>query len=111
MTVSFLSETISNYLKTAKANFAVLKSASSEEGRFGGCEAAWSKEVQGALRSCISVGVAGAGVKGLCGKIGVEGLGDVLGKKDGLGSIEVKIPEVGERYHGWWIVPKVGERK
>lgn len=37
-------------------------------------------------------------------------VGDVE-KTEGLETVECRIPEVGERYHGWWVVPKIGEKK
>ncbi|GAB7357668.1 hypothetical protein MBLNU459_g0159t1 [Dothideomycetes sp. NU459] len=112
--VSAVSATADAHLKAAKQHLAALKSADGREGKFAGCEADWARDVQGMLLSCIAAGVAGAGVRGLCAKAGVESVGDVatIGKKDELRTrIEVKVPEAGERYHAWWAVPKVVERK
>lgn len=117
--------------RNAKRELQVLKSVSAVDGKFVGCEAGWRAEVQGLLRGVIAAGVVVAGVRRVCATVGVRRVGDVLVTQDGnrddkggakvaggqwakrgeLGKkLAVVIPELEERYHEWWIVPKLVER-
>lgn len=66
--------------------------------------------MKGVLRACIAAGIAVAAVRRGVGAGGdgrkVKGKGK--GKEvDWSARLRVEVPEVGKRYHDWWVVPKV----
>lgn len=74
-----------------------------EKARCGACEGAWRDNVKGVLRACIAAGIAVAALRrGLSG--GREGRGEEGGLRE---RVRIEVPGVGERYHDWWVVPRV----
>ncbi|KAF2085758.1 Mak10-domain-containing protein [Saccharata proteae CBS 121410] len=88
-------------LKQAKSEWTAAKRLGAAAAKCSGVEKAWEKGVADCLLSCISAGLAVAGVGKLKGKAKSELEGCREGKR-----IRV-VEEKGKRYHDWWIVPKV----
>jgi hypothetical protein len=88
---------IDKNLKGAKEAFAEVKKLGAQAAKAEGVDKAWTKDVQSALASCIALGVAIAGVKGVVAK---------KSEKEGLG-VKIEVPESGKRYAEGWIVVKV----
>ena len=86
-------------LKVAKDAFSQVKKHGAENSKASGVEQAWSKEVQGLLASCVSLGVAAVGLKSAVQNIEPERTVEV----------QLELPEAGKakRYVEGWIVAKV----
>lgn len=90
---------LDGHLRNAREAFAEVKKMGARTARAEGVASAWGKNMQGALASCVALGVAVVGVK------------DAVAKRkegEGLG-IRVEIPEAGtgKRYAEGWVVVKV----
>jgi hypothetical protein len=90
----------------AKESFAKFKKRGAASARAGGVEITWGKSVQGALASCIALGVAVVGLKAGVSNLTVDGARK--GKVEGL-DVKVEIPGIGtgKRYKEEWVVGKV----
>ncbi|KAH7073635.1 amino-acid N-acetyltransferas-like protein subunit Mak10 [Paraphoma chrysanthemicola] len=93
-------------LKLAKESFAQGKKLGASAARAEGVKAAWAREGQGRVASCVALGIAVAGVKDAVGRM-KEGGGD--GSTKGRLGIKLEVPEsgCGKRYADGWIVVKV----
>lgn len=83
-------------------------------GQFKGCEGGWAGEVKGLLGSAVGVGVACAGIRGVCETVGVVDVGDVEleGRtKTLVKRVKVEVPVPEKRFAAGWAVPKVVEIK
>lgn len=94
-------------IKTAKTQLAILKKASPRDGKFYGTEEEWMAEIKKLERTCISVMVETSKLEGLCKKHGAEGLADA----DLSHVVEAELPFASQRYHMWWVVPQIREKK
>ncbi|KAF2652823.1 Mak10-domain-containing protein [Lophiostoma macrostomum CBS 122681] len=91
----------------AKDAFAKFKKRGAGSARAGGVEKNWGKAVQGALASCVALGVAVVGLKAGVGGVRVDGEGRV---KDVGVKVEIPVAETGRRYKEEWVVGKVVKR-
>jgi len=82
------------HVKHAKEHFAQVKKLGAKAAKADVVEESWKKEVSGVLASCIATGVAGSVLRNVCNGQIAEG-------------VKMDIPEMGRRYHGWWVVPKI----
>src|SRR5690242_13967534 len=89
-------------VKAAREAFAELKRLGASAARCVGVEAAWGREVQSLLASCVALGVAAAGVRDAVRRGGEQGDVRRLG-------VRAEIPESGrkKRYAEGWVVVKV----
>lgn len=79
-------------MKTARREWDAVGKVGPEVGRCVGSEEAWRKGVRDVLRGCIAGSIA---------------VGAVRREMGGKGKGKVEVPGVGERYHAWWVVPRV----
>jgi len=86
-------------IKTARRDWDALSKMAKEKARCGACEGAWRDNVRGVLRACIAAGIAVAALRR-----GLVGPGEEGGVR---GRVRVEVPGVVERYHDWWVVPRV----
>jgi hypothetical protein len=91
--LSFAAESVA----AAKRAFEILAKLGPAEAFCQGYHEGWAQNVRESLKACIFAGVSIAAVKRA-----VEATG---GK--GQIRLRVDIPKAGERYHDWWVVPKV----
>ncbi|KAI8943707.1 hypothetical protein NX059_001688 [Plenodomus lindquistii] len=89
-------------IRNAKEAFGEVKRLGAAAARAQGVGGQWGRGVQSGLASCVALGVAVAGVKGV-----VVGKG-AGGGEEGLG-VRVEVPEagVGKRYDEGWVVVRV----
>lgn len=97
---------VDNAVREAKKHFALLQKRSAEDMKVLGIEDRWNKRwVSPCMMACIATGLAVATLQKAqeehC-QSTINDLRDVL---------KVQLPEVEERYHPWWIVPRVTEIK
>lgn len=93
---------IDAHLKAAKDCFSVLKKGGAKRAKAGGVQIVWGKEVQGALASCVALGVAVVGVRNAVKDKGIGKLG-IKVELPGMRSEEGKAG----RYSEGWVVGKV----
>lgn len=95
-------------LKATKFQLASLKKSTPVEAKFVGTEEQWKEELKQLEKTCVGIAVQASQLLMICDKHGKKsaGQGDDLSR-----ILEVSIPAVGKRYHDWWIVPQLKERK
>ncbi|KAK5118572.1 hypothetical protein LTR85_008037 [Meristemomyces frigidus] len=90
-------------IKEAKAHLAEVKKMTPEEAKYVGTEEQWKREIKQLETTCVAIAVQASQLLRLA---------DKHGKKKSLkGLVEASIPPPGKRYHDWWIVPQLKERK
>ncbi|KAK5702783.1 N-alpha-acetyltransferase, non-catalitic subunit [Elasticomyces elasticus] len=93
---------VDSAVKDAKACLAELKKTTSKQGKYFGTENEWKREMKQLETSCVAVGVQTFQLRRTAYKHGQQSLKGIL---------EVRIPPPGSRYHDWWPVPQVKEKK
>ncbi|KAF2454411.1 Mak10 subunit, NatC N-terminal acetyltransferase-domain-containing protein [Lineolata rhizophorae] len=84
-------------IKEAKEQLSAVRKMGPGLGGAGCVAEQWEKNIADVLRACVGAGVALATVDKV-----VMTKGERVGKE-----LSIEIPPSGERYHDWWIVPKV----
>lgn len=107
-TVETTCKSISMDVKEAKAHFAQLKLLSPEEAKYVGTEEQWKREMKQLETTCVAIAVQASQLLRIAEKHGKKDARDGDSLK---GLVEVSIPVTGARYHDWWIVPMLKERK
>ncbi|KAL9081404.1 MAG: hypothetical protein Q9157_000123 [Trypethelium eluteriae] len=99
-------QSIDEAVREAKKQFASLQKRSSEDVRAIGVEESWNKGwVSSCLMACIATGLAVATLQ----KVQTAHCRSKMVDLTTL--VGVEIPEVEERYHEWWIVPRITQVK
>lgn len=83
--------------KDVRANFAALKSLGAQKAQARIVEREWAADVSNLTRSTVAVGLAVSALR----KAAEEGR---------LEDLNLHVPKPGERYHDYWIVPKLSIR-
>jgi hypothetical protein len=93
---------IDDALKAAREAFTEVKRLGAKAAKAQGVEAAWVKEVQSVLASCVAAGVSVAGVK--------SAVAEIKGNEEKV-KVSVEVPEAGagKRYAEGWVVVKVAK--
>lgn len=99
---------IGTWIKTARAHLNELKTMSATQAKYVGTEERWRLEIKSLEKVCVATSVASAQLEGTCKKHGKldARVGDDLGHL-----IEMTIPPPGKRYHDWWAVPQLKEKR
>ncbi|KAF1990679.1 Mak10-domain-containing protein [Aulographum hederae CBS 113979] len=84
-------------LKQAKDKFATYKRMGAAAAKWDAVEEAWKKGTGSVAASCVATGIA------------IEELRRVCKMRKGKEEVRVELPKPEERYHAWWIVPKILE--
>lgn len=88
-------------MKMARQEWEAVSRQSAEAARCQGCEDWWKSSIRDVVRASIAGNIAVATMrKGLMGWRG-QSMRDV---------VQVELPELGKRYHSWWVVPSVSLR-
>ena len=99
-------QVVDNAVREAKKQFALLQKRPAEHMRVLSVSEKWNKRwVAPSLMACIATGIAIATLQK------VQKTHCQSNIRDLKRLLEVHIPAVEERYHEWWIVPKVSEVK
>ncbi|KAL9097683.1 MAG: hypothetical protein Q9165_000009 [Trypethelium subeluteriae] len=99
-------QSIDSAVREAKKQFASLQKRTSEEVRVIGVEESWNKGwVSSCLMACIATGLAVATLQ----KVQTAHCRSKIVDLTSL--VGVNIPGVEERYHEWWIVPRITQVK
>jgi len=100
-------------IKDARAALAKLKETSPEHGKYLGTEEKWRREIKQIETTCVAVSVQASQVLRIGETRGVKNV--QVDVKAGWGilmdELEVTIAPPGKRYHDWWVVPQVKEKK
>lgn len=99
-------------VKDTKLALSALKNVTPLQGKYVGTEAQWKAEIRQLEMTSVAVSVQVSQLQRLApssaSEISEGGGGE--GKADTLPA-EVLLPPPGKRYHDWWLVPQVKERK
>ncbi|TKA77374.1 hypothetical protein B0A55_03227 [Friedmanniomyces simplex] len=101
-------EGINRAIANAKSCLVVLKKTTPQQGKYVGTEEQWRREIKQLETTCVAVAVQTSQLRRVADKHGKQSAGREHGLK---GLVEVSIPSPGSRYHGWWVVPQIKERK
>lgn len=99
---------IDTTIKMVKDGLAELKQFTPEEAKCVGTEEQWKREIKRLETTCVAIAVQTSQLRRICEKKGVL---ESAGGTDLRGVVEVTIPAPGKRYHDWWVVPQLKERK
>lgn len=95
-------------IKSAKAQLGALRKMPPEAAKYVGTEDRWRSELKQLETTCVAISVSLSQLKRSLDKYGGDG-GRHL---SGLGErMEGSIPPPGKRYHDWWVVPQIKEKK
>ncbi|KAK1070140.1 N-alpha-acetyltransferase, non-catalitic subunit [Friedmanniomyces endolithicus] len=100
---------INSTIADAKACLAYLKKTTPEQGKYIGTEAQWKREIKQLETTCVAVAVQTSQLRRVADKHGM--LMSIARDQSLKEVIEVSIPVPGSRYHDWWVVPQIRERK
>ncbi|KAK0946508.1 N-alpha-acetyltransferase, non-catalitic subunit [Friedmanniomyces endolithicus] len=100
---------INSTIADAKGCLAFLKKTSPEQGKYVGTEEQWKREIKQLETTCVAVAVQTSQLRRVADKHGK--LVSVARDASMKGVVEVSIPLPGSRYHGWWVIPQIRERK
>jgi N-alpha-acetyltransferase 35, NatC auxiliary subunit len=92
-------------VKDAKSGLAELKKVTPQQGNYLSTEGEWTKEIRQLETTCVAVAVQTSQLERIAEKHGKKEEGSLKGL------VEVSIPPPGKRYHEWWVVPMVKEKK
>ena len=92
-------EHIDNEIRRAKRLLTEVKGLSLQEGKFVGTEEQFKKEIKALETTCVAAAVNSSQLGRLVEKHGVEGITDKLEYT------------MGRRWHEWWVVPVLKEKK
>ncbi|KAK5136438.1 hypothetical protein LTR08_003083 [Meristemomyces frigidus] len=107
-TVESTCKSIELDMKEAKAHLAALKKTTPEQGKYVGTEEQWQREIKQLETTCVGVAVQASQLLRIADKHGRKH----AKKGDGLeGFVGASIPPPGKRYHNWWLVPQLKEKK
>ncbi|WPH04061.1 Hypothetical protein R9X50_00694500 [Acrodontium crateriforme] len=99
---------IDEALKDARTNLSELRKMTPQQVRCVGTEEQWKREIKQMETTCVAIAVQTSQVLRVCAKNGDKG---ASGDEDLSALMEVSIPAPGSRYHDWWVVPLVKEKK
>lgn len=97
-------------IKTAKVELQKIKDTDPVAGRYTGSEVSWKKEVQALQMTAIATGIAVAGIRDQCKRVGVRIVGDLdreAMREELTSKVKVELPAPEDRYDRWWVVPKL----
>lgn len=97
---------VEKHFKPAKEALALLKKTSPDNTKFASVEDFFKKDVKAMETTTVAATVAATQFKNACRKHEITLPSDRIS-----GILEVKIPEPGKRYHDWWVVPQLKEKK
>ncbi|KAK4542706.1 hypothetical protein LTR36_006278 [Oleoguttula mirabilis] len=95
-------------VKEAKAHLAEVKMMSPEQAKYVGTEEQWKREMKQLETTCVAIAVQASQLMRIAGKHGKKGAQEGDSLKE---TVEASIPPPEKRYHGWWVVPQLKERK
>ena len=99
---------IDESIKEAKRRLAEVKVMSPQQAKYFGTEEQWKREMKQLETTCVATAVQTTQLLRLAEKHDKKDpeLDDNL-----KGIVEAAIPEPGKRYHLWWVVPQIKERR
>ncbi|KAK0344003.1 N-alpha-acetyltransferase, non-catalitic subunit [Friedmanniomyces endolithicus] len=100
---------INGTIADAKSCLAYMKKTTPEQGKYIGTGEQWKREIKQLETTCVAVAVQTSQLRRVADKHG-----KLLGapRDQSLkGAVEVSIPPAGSRYHDWWVVPQIREKK
>lgn len=95
-------EAINGMIKETKKQLAVLRQTQPAEGKYLGTEDQWRKEIKNLETVCVAITVTVTQLLRIWEKRGKNSLKDL---------VEVSFPPPGKRYHDWWVIPQIKEKK
>ncbi|KAK0836795.1 N-alpha-acetyltransferase, non-catalitic subunit [Friedmanniomyces endolithicus] len=100
---------INSTVADAKSCLVYMKKTTPEQGKYIGTEAQWKREIKQLETTCVAVAVQTSQLRRVADKHGM--LMSTARDQSLKEVIEVSIPVPGSRYHDWWVVPQIRERK
>lgn len=100
--VDAICEAATDAMKQTKTLIGQVKSYSAMQARYAGTEEQWIKEIKQLEKVCIAIGVTASQLLAICQKHNSN-----LDRGDLRKCVALKIPPPGERYHDWWVVPRI----
>lgn len=95
-------EAINGLVKETKKQLTALKNTQPHEGKYVGTEEQWKKDIKSLETVCVATSVTVSQLSRIWEKCGQKSLKDL---------IEVTFPPPGKRYHDWWVIPQIKEKK
>lgn len=100
---------VNDNIKQARQHLAEMKQMTPQQAKYVGTEEQWKREMKQLETTCVATAVQTSQLLKLAEKRGGEAAANADG---GLNdTIEAVIPDPTKRYHLWWIVPVLKERK
>lgn len=101
-------EAVDQGIKTAKQHLAEVKKMSPQQAKYLGTEEQWARELKQLETTCVALVVQTSQLMKISEKHGKK----EARKGDSMREVvEVSLPEPAKRYHLWWVVPQISERK
>ncbi|KAI7332001.1 Mak10-domain-containing protein [Hortaea werneckii] len=100
---------VNNNIKQARQHLAEMKQMTPQQAKFVGTEEQWKREMKQLETTCVATAVQTSQLLKLAEKRGGEEAANADGGLNHL--IEAVIPDPSKRYHLWWVVPILKERK